>query len=654
VSKRYLGIWLDAEGNRRVAASSSAVGFLSRSHGQASPLFPAIPGGREFSLPEVGAVLFIVARSPSSLLAKLINDYGDVKVNTYIGHGHAAIVVCQPSLQECEALATALSPEIRGFEIWTISGGLVLTEQSILCEPLPDGSWIQPTPVEFSHLQSEARAQVEQFNSNLALLGRLASMYAPETAELCLAIRESVAFIVERLLELQEGAEEGSVHESIGLEAHLVEVNSILTIYSSQLGSGSLPLGEDLFPVGEYSLLGIGAMCRGAWRIYSHLNQTFSQHDHAGIVQRAYPLLPPFDPYAPRGRVDYSGWNQHAIRVENLDEAPEAEARLHIPYFSSRWGFHESWNAISLSWQCLYAAATKEWNLLTITHEYLHAHIRDIFGVIFDPSAADVSQVLSDYNGKSRGDNALASMRLAYIEAVVMIETMTDLSEVVSGTRQQIPGTIPDRLTEHLLRDLFKRHTELVHEIVVHVLDYWYIFDGRDDVYVNSIWSSWSLVPSVASRVPYYVLRTLASLASTSPPGTNPAMFEDAASRLLACLKSMGSRERERPVVNEAIRLLEDKESRQKLGIQFAASRFVVEITLHFFKDSRLNAALVRDGGMAVIDGHRTYNMQFGDYPGLVIESPVAFLLDRFPGYEDQAGSERVEHESIWQMLQLV
>lgn len=654
MSKRYLGIWADADGNRRIVSCANPVEILHRSHAQVSPLFPAIPGGDAFSVADAGALLLLVPKSPSSLLARLVNDFGEIRNHTYISHGHASVIVKRPTARDCEALAAQFIDEVRGFEIWSMNGDMIDPELSVMREPSPDIAWQQPEPIAVNALHSEARAQVEQFNSNLSVFGRLASLYAPETHELALAIRDSVAFVVSRLAQLQADEDEESIRESIGLEVHLVEVNAVLTIYCSQLGSGALPLGSDLFPVGEYSLLGIGSMCRGAWRIYSHLNQTFSRHDHAGIIQRAYPKLPPFDPYAPRGRIDYSEWNQLAIRVEDLDETPETESRQHIPYFSSRWGFHESWNAISLSWQCLYAAATKEWNLLTITHEYLHAHIRDIFGVIFDPERADISKVVSDFNSKSKGDDALASMRLAYIEAVVMIETMAWTAGKVDGTNQEIETFVPDRLSVDQLRALYRRHTELVHEVVVHVLDFWYVYDGRDDVYVNSIWSSWSLVPSVANRVPYYVLRTISALASTSPPGTNPAMFEHAAARLLESLRLINSRERVRPVVNEAIRLLEDPESRRKLGTQFAGSRFVVELTLQFFKDSRLNAALVRDTGVAVIDGHRTYNMEFGDYVGLSIESPIAFLLDRFPGYEDQAGSDRVEHESIWQMLQLV
>jgi hypothetical protein len=629
---------------------------LARSHGQVSPLFPAVPGEKAFELRSSGALLFLIPKSPAALLARLINDFGeDIRASSYISHGHVAVVVQLEDRDSCERLAADLDADLRAIEIWPFAGDLVSTADTIVREPSPVAGWIQPPPIDSTELQSEARAQVDQFNSNLAMFGRLASLYAPELAELVSAVRDSVAFVVERLVELHTSGGDGAVREALGLEVHLVEVNAILTIYTSQIGSGSSPLGGDLFPVGEYSLLGIGSMCRGAWRIYSHLNRTFSRHDHAGIIQRAYPSQPPFDPYAPSGRVDYSAWNRLALRVEELDEAPEDEARQHIPYFSSRWGFHESWNAISLSWQCLYAAASKEWNLLTITHEYLHAHVRDIFGVILDPEAVDlISQLLEDYNSKRPGANALASMRLAYVEAIMAIDTAMNVAETVSGTRQSIDTTVPDQVSEEDLRILYKRHTELIHEIVVHVLDYWYIYDGRDDVYVNSIWSSWSLVPSVANRVPYYVLRTLAALASTSPPGTNPAMFEDAASRLLDCLKAIEVRDRARPVVNEAIRLLEQPESRRRLGIQFSSARFVVELTLHFFKDSRLNAALVRDDAIAVVDDTRTYNVEFGTYPGLEIDSPVAFLLDRFPGYEEQAGSDRVEHESIWQMLQLV
>jgi len=47
-------------------------------------------------------------------------------------------------------------------------------------------------------------------------------------------------------------------------------------------------------------------------------------------------------------------------------------------YFSSRWGFHQTVQSVSVSWQCINGNAALDWNLLTLSHEFLHAHLREL------------------------------------------------------------------------------------------------------------------------------------------------------------------------------------------------------------------------------------------------------------------------------------
>ena len=71
---------------------------------------------------------------------------------------------------------------------------------------------------------------------------------------------------------------------------------------------------------------------------------------------------------------------------------------------------------------------------------------------------------------------------------------------------------IPERLGAPDVHEAIRSHSDFIQEIAVHVLDFRYIFASRDQEYVDSIWSSWSLVPSVVDRVDRYVLRTLCAL----------------------------------------------------------------------------------------------------------------------------------------------
>jgi hypothetical protein len=194
----------------------------------------------------------------------------------------------------------------------------------------------------------------------------------------------------------------------------------------------------------------------------------------------------------------------------------------------------------------------------------------------------------------------------------------------------------------------------MVHEIVVHVLDYLYVYDAREDDYINSIWSSWSLIPSVNERIEHYLLRTICAMsASGSETMPSQAVFGDCVARLRSVLKSIEIRPRLRPAISRAIALLEDETSLKRLGTEFMGARYIVHIAKAFLYDPELNADLIRDINTTIQDGRTTYALEVGDYPGDDIESPIAFLLDRFSGYSDQGGAPAVEYETLWQMLQL-
>jgi hypothetical protein len=581
----------------------------------------------------------------------------DVASRVYLSHGHAAVVVSLSTTEEAEALVGQAAGELLAHEIWPHSSGRVGVADIVAAEPECDETVAAPEPVDDSSLTFEGAAQVRQFNSNIALLAQVACRYAPEVAPLISWLHTSVTDIAAELEHLAASTgDDTAVRRSITLESVLVEANAILTLFCSQLGSGQLPLRWEDFPVGEYSLLGIGGMIRSAWRIYAHLNATFAHFDHVGLIQRRYRALPAFDAFAPSSRRDYSSWRHAQIGVAHIADGNSEDFRFHIPCFSSRWGFHESLHSISMSWQCLYASATKEWSLLTLTHEFLHAHVRDLLSEIINPADSDLpTQILRRYNSRSSGDNALEAMQVAYVEALVGIHGCIRLAHLATDADTDSGMTsVPAQLDLNSLSSLIRSHSGLVHEIIVHVLDFLYVYDGRDADYINSIWSSWSLVPSVIDHIDHYVLRTICALAVTSPDGTAQEMFDDARARLRHHLNEIVDRPRIRPATERALELLDGQLTRRQLFLQFPAGRYVVELARHFFVDRSLNAELVRDDNTTIRDGRRTYAVDVGDFRGEDIASPVGFLLDRFPEYADQAGSPEAEYASLWQMLQLV
>lgn len=629
---------------------------LGKLGGRASPIFSAAPDG-SIELPASGGLAFVVPVSPQSLLAKLLNDYDElVAQSTYMTHGLAAVVLVDSDCERLRGLLHALDPEVRAFELWPMGDGAV--QVSDIEMKIPEVSadpWCEL--ISDTNLDFGMASQVRQFNSNIAHFSAYARRYIPEYHPLVEWLCESVQLVSNdhaRLAE-REGLEDDEIRRLIGLETLVVELNAILTMFTSQAIYGALPIHEGSYPVGEYSLLGVGGMARAVWRLYAHMHQVFTSFDHVGRIQYRYGGIAGFDPYAPAKRINYSSWVDSQASVGRVESAPAAPSgRFHIPHFSSRWGFHESYYGLSISWQCIHACATKEWNLLTFTHEFLHSHVRDLLGVVLDVSDnGGLNKIVDSYNKHERGQNALESMQLALIESLVGIRGAARLCANLRPGQQQANAEVPQNLKPDDVIELMRAHGGFIHELMVHVLDFLYVYNARDERYINSVWSSWALVPIVNDRIFHYVLRTLCTLSLTSTVESPDEVFTDVTNRLRRYLVPLQGRERTRPAIDSALAVLADANSLRRLDVEFRTARYIVRLSECFFYDGQVNALLVRDAGTTVRDDQRTYALSVGEFRGEVIESPVGLLLDRFTGYRDHA-SEDVEYESIWQMLILI
>ncbi|MGH9277370.1 MAG: hypothetical protein ACRD12_04595 [Acidimicrobiales bacterium] len=653
--KRFLCTSRPSPDRIAVQLADRPEGALNTFGGRASPLFPASPEA-SVELPGACTIAFLVPACANSLLARLLNDYdAAIAARTFVTHGLASVVLVAEDAPALKTLLEELQAEIRAYELWSVVDGIVKVADIELRVPVvPPDPWCEP--VTDSDLDFGMAAQVRQFNSNIAYLAAHASRYAPEYRPLIDWLHDSVAKLAQdhaRLSE-REGLDDDEIRRLIGLETLLIELNAVLTLFISQAVNGSIPIHEGSYPVGEYSLLGVGGMVRALWRLYHHLNSVFAEFDHAGRIRARYQGIAPFDPFAPATRTDYSAWIASGASVGRIEGEAGGSTRVHLPHFSSRWGFHESFYGLSVSWQCIHAGATKEWNLLTITHEFLHSHVRDLLGVILDVAdQGGIQSLVERYNSRERGQNALESMQVAIVEALVGIRGAGRLSRKLARRPSHADAEVPQDLAVEDVVDLMRAHGGFIHELVVHVLDFLYIYNGRDEQYVNSIWSSWALVPIVNDRIEHYVLRTLCTLSITSQASSPDEIYSDTVQRMEQLLVPLQGRERTRPAIDSALAVLRDPTWVRRLGVEFRAARYVVKLAELFFFDGQLNAALVRDSGTTVHELGRTYALSVGEFRGEAIESPVGLLLDRFGGYRDQA-AEDVEYESIWQMLILV
>jgi hypothetical protein len=617
----------------------------------ASPLLHL--GGVEYdALPRSCFLLFLFPDSVREVGHILAKQFGQSRsVGLYLTHGLAS-VVCIGDGRTMERIRRSTEHKLLAWERWSVRKGAVRNHQVEIWQKQPPP--LDPlAPIADDGLPEIAATQVRQFNANIAVLFLHVGRYAPDLLPLLYSSHQSMCDVAESLRKLNGRSNFQAYKDTYSKASELIEVNASLTMLLSQAFSAVPSLLYSRYCVGEYSLLGIGGAIRGIWRLYKHLEDVFFK---GGVVQRVrgkFPNDPPFSVFKDRSQFKPDDWSFSPLATGgNEDDTDTVEYQ--IPYFSSRWGFHETLHTLTVSWQCIHSGARPEWNLLTISHEFLHTHVHELLDTLFPASDAERSKLVALYNGGGRTGtgyaNGFVSAQVALVVALVQINNFAQIVPEIRGTWR-----LGSAISPKDLEALRQEHWWYVNEIIVHVLDFLYIYKGNEVAYIDSLWQSWSLVPKVAKSIRHYLQRTICALAATCPAHADSgSAFRDAFERLTDVMRRLASRKPPRigtPVMKEALKVCSEESTRQMLRVEFEASYYIVCLARAIFHDNRLHSKLLADDLAAPGKPGKRYALEAGDFPDKVIESPVGFLLDRFAVGTPE---ERIAFASVWQLLILV
>lgn len=619
----------------------------------ASPVFH-FGGVKHDTLPRNCLLLFLFPNSVRGLGYQLARSFGrSPTAGLYLTHGLAS-VICIGQRTTIERIRKSIEGQVLAWEQWSVrkKAGNV-DDIEIWRKSPPD---LKPlAQIADDHLPEIAATQVRQFNANLAILFGQASRYAPDLMPLFLSAHQSMIDVTQEIRKLNTSARFTSYKNIHSKTSELIEVNAALTMLLSQSFSAMPSVLHSRYCVAEYSLLGIGGALRGIWRLYKHLEDAFFE---GGLVQRIrgkFPKDPSFPVFKDRSQFEPAEWT-HSPLATGGKESDQDTVEYQIPYFSSRWGFHETLHTISVSWQCIHSGSRPQWNLLTMSHEFLHTHVHELLDTLFPVSDTDGGALVTLYNaGQRRGedyDNGFDSARVALVVALVQLNHYAEVlgrPQLIDKWRFRNAISVAD------LERLRQTHWWYINEIIVHVLDFLYVYKGNDLAYVESLWQSWSLVPKVAKSISHYLQRTICALAATGPAHANSTTaFRDAHDRLTDVLAKLVSKKGSRgatPVMREALRVCRDGETHKKLRVEFEASYYIVCLARAKFHDNRLHATLLADDIAEPKDLGKRYGLLPGSFPEKPIESPVGFLLDRFVA---KTPEESIAFASVWQLLLLV
>ncbi len=635
-----------------------------------SPIFPLV---NDYVLPNLtddARLCFFAFDSAFSVLGRIASgDDPELVRRVFFTNGLASVVLLtsRPDDDPAALLATAGTTPTAS-EIWLVRKATVT---SVDCRPPTPKSCALTQLAQYSALPVDIRASVDEFHASLALVLPKVAMHMPSEQPLFEALAILVNQLLEEMLYVMKPrgpapvtlpayseralAEDALLRQTILQQNtdRLLQINSALSYMSTQALSGAIPIMERRSLIRRNSLLGIGTAVMALTRIASSIERTFAEAglehvlDKVASTAAALPGLERLPEYDSRRWSDYS-----------LNEISDGSGRKpfpKLPFFSGRLGFRETEYTISAAVQALVSGATPEWSLLTISHEMLHGHVRNLLSYVFRKTPGETPQALraSFYDRFAAKVNRqpltphetlLDSIRCAIFAYCCFTNTHGSLTRPTprpEGARKRPDGTVGFVSTfvvppleglwltaEHEYRNIC--------EIIVHVLDLHYFYSSRRAVYIPLIWRSWATLPHVRGDLRQYLLRSLLVLTAQGH-GSPFERFLIARSRLTELLGDIPVDDRlDSATILRARDYLQQPGSEQTLFPPFWASLILVDLTDQVLTSGVIRAGLMGgDENVTVVRGDEgtfedlvEYAMADG-FVDDVVKQPGAFLVDR-------------------------
>jgi hypothetical protein len=609
-----------------------------------SPIYPILP--ERLTLPSPADTYYIgffILRRAAAGLARLAADQ---QTGVCIGLGLASIIVIKEQHSDIETYETLWASDLVASETWKVVNEQCEDIHPRLSEPstLPQGAY----EVRNSSSDTDVTWLILELRHNLRRFAALSAQYIPTNIQRCEIWVSSIEEILDDLSELIGASDSGSSGDNLQRQklAHansevLIHINSALVYAISQAFHGALPIHETLPLVSQHSLLGIGTAWLGLRNLCSFIESVFSRFPVPVVVERQFAALPWRElPLHSAKAFDY--------KTESVQQQPTALIRPKITLFSSRLGFGESDFTATCAAQTLHAASAARHNMMTMSHELLHAHVKALVIAIFSANDAEsVEEGMAAAHQewlrwhKEQFDKKelrlIHTIRFSIVEFVGEYQYCLRRAEAVRATGKppvESSGDVAVPAVSHEFVIAFRASYRFFEEVLVHTLDFHYFYGGQADVYVDAIWSSWSTVPSVLSRLEWYILRTLAPLATVIAPDSDnhTYCFEQAIALLKSRLTELGKVTPNRTVAEAALRMLEDERIQHWLLTMFVPTLRVADLTAKLLMDNQISNALW-EGDEAIDWDDReermSYLLETFTFEERKLRNPVAFLVDR-------------------------
>lgn len=654
----YLHVIIDGK-NKVVALSDCA--FPEHPHSsefKTSPIFPVNP---ESSSPNLGNgdffLCFAFPGSPFSTIGKLVARLNDERIaSLWFSHGLASLIVITQNRENIVDILHLLNGEISGYEIWTVSNGIII-----------DAECHSPTVVsqsfalpDYLALAPDVVSLIEEYINSFMVLRHRATSYFPEHLKVIEGIHADVTNTIDHLRFLSfDNVEqpdpcqfdeytlrkikehpEDKINNIQFLIDQILSINATISYIVTQCYSGVIPILEHECPIRSFSLLGVGRASIALAKIYESVNNVFSRYPIPRVLAEHYEVdftqIPIFKNLT---YYDVERWRELSTLLDRklkIARYVDGDQMCHLSYFSARFGFRETINTISAAIQALSCGATTRWSLTTLTHEYLHAHVRAIMAVLFQEASEeqfrDVYEAFAKIETKSESTVEISlRKRLAFI-------LLSSCESITSGRKTANKILTGDRTNNRSLSlnceqyyQYLKLHYKDINEFLVHTLDFLYFYEGDQTLYIKTIWISWSTIPEIQQRLHHYLLRTLLAV-SVTVRGSVDERFDLTRREVIATFDDIIKTNacQYEHIIKLAKSILEDRIQAEAIRAQFYGALRIADMAFYFLHSSFVHRDIKVDDlqvmGTDAVPHYEIFSPEFQDQD---IKSPIAFILDK-------------------------
>ena len=569
-----------------------------------SPILPAyLTPDEEPPSPSASpsSLAFFFAPNPYQVLGKMKPGLNaEERHNIFFTEGLASIVVLGFDAERIGHLKTEI--DCSSVEIWSPKDGILTPRDVTFVQDtanLPTGS----IPFDFTASGSaEIDVYVEQMSASIATLWHFYRLYLPSECTTLQRVILLVKSLVEQYLKLATGSRSlTTLKQQNAITSALVELSAALSYSVTQGASGRPPILANRSPFPHHSLLGVAGAVRAITNFTRYLEAAFTPRSASTLIDRLYSgktALFPSSISSYESGAEYS-FSLPPSEEEQFDSGGDFKTRDPVPllaHFSLRHGFKEAKFSITAASESLGAECLAPWTLMTLSHEVMHARVRDIFQALFGTKWQDDSH-------EERWDTFFANFDAWYNAVSPSPVTMDQgirnvvlnfccaterIAEARSERRPETDRFIP---RDELLSS-FRKHKRLAVELFVHFHDFYFAYARQKELYVKSLWASWITVAAPVARPREYLVRTLATIACGSGEGPREA-FEGAAELVEDCLAELEEAGTASPLF-EVLRSMLAGESRERTFIEFKLAYYLLDQVRRYFASPLIAASIDR------------------------------------------------------------